>query len=171
MEYLLKKNLDNTSDRPIIYTNVANDMVIKCLIDTGADTPVWTSGETLFLKAFPDAELVDNILFELGGFGKENELVPVYRIPKFSIKSDYDNNIIVFNNLLVACYVKNSISTPLILSATMFKHTNYSIINIGEDVPILTINYNKNEYEIGIRFRNNKRLDKIYSFVQQKVCI
>lgn len=166
MEYLLKKNLDNTSDRPIIYTGVANDMVIKCLIDTGADTPVWTSGERLFLKAFPDAELVDDILFELGGFGKESELVPVYKIPKFVIKSDYDTNIIVFNNLLVACYIKNSISTPLILSATMFKHTNYSIINIGEDVPTLTINYSKREYEIGARFKNKRKLDKIYSFAQ-----
>lgn len=166
MEYLLKKNLDNTSDRPIIYTHVANDMVIKCLIDTGADTPVWTSGERLFLKAFPDAELVEDILFELGGFGKESELVPVYRIPKFALKSDYDGNIIVFNNLLVACYIKNSISTPLILSATMFKHTNYSIINIGEDVPMLSIHYNKKEYEIGTRYKNKGKLDKIYSFIQ-----
>lgn len=166
MAYLLKKNLDNKSDRPIIYTDVADDMVIKCLIDTGADTPVWTSGENLFLKAFPDAELVDDILFELGGFGKESELVPVYKIPKFMIKSDYDNNIIVFNNLLVACYIKNSISTPLILSATMFKHTNYSILNVGDDVPMLTINYNKSEYEIGMRFKNKKKLDKIYSFIQ-----
>lgn len=166
MAYLLKKNLDNKSDRPIIYTDVANDMIIKCLIDTGADTPVWTSGETLFLKAFPDAELIADILFELGGFGKESELVPVYKIPKFTLKSDYDNNIIVFNNLLVACYVKNSISTPLILSATMFKHTNYSIINVGEDIPMLTINYNKNEYEIGMRFKNKNKLDKIYSFIQ-----
>lgn len=166
MEYLLKKNLDNTSDRPIIYTDVANDMVIKCLIDTGADTPVWTSGQTLFLKAFPDAELVEDILFELGGFGKENELVPVYKIPKFTLKSDYDSSIIVFNNLLVACYIKNSISTPLILSATMFKHTNYSIIKIGEDVPVLTINYNKSEYEIGARFKNKRKMDKVYSFVQ-----
>ena len=166
MAYLLKKNLDNKSDRPIIYTDVANDMVIKCLIDTGADTPVWTSGETLFLKAFPDAELVNDILFELGGFGKESELVPVYKIPKFVLKSDYDNNVIIFNNLLVACYVKNSISTPLILSATMFKHTNYSIINVGEDAPIITISYNKHEYEIGMRFKNKNRLDKIYSFIQ-----
>lgn len=166
MAYLLKKNLDNKSDRPIIYTDVANDMVIKCLIDTGADTPVWTSGETLFLKAFPDAELVDDILFELGGFGKESELVPVYKIPKFALKCDYDNNVIVFNNFLVACYVKNSISTPLILSATMFKHTNYSIINVGEDIPMFTINYNKCEYEIGMRFKNKTKLDKVYSFIQ-----
>lgn len=166
MAYLLKKNLDNKSDRPIIYTDVANNKVIKCLIDTGADTPVWTSGETLFLKAFPDAKLVDDILFELGGFGKESELVPVYKIPKFVIKSDYDNNIIVFNNLLIACYIKNSISIPLILSATMFKHTNYSILNIGEDVPMLTINYNKSEYEIGMRYKDKKKLDRIYSFIQ-----
>lgn len=121
---------------------------------------------TLFLKAFPDAELIDDILFELGGFGKESELVPVYRIPKFTLRSDYDNNTIVFNNLLVACYIKNSISTPLILSATMFKHTNYSIINIGEEFPMLTITYTKTEYEIGKRFKNKKNLDKIYSFVQ-----
>ena len=166
MEYLLKKNLDNTSDRPIIYTQVAGNMVIKCLIDTGADTPVWTSGETLFLRAFPDAELVENILFELGGFGKESELVPVYKIPKFTLKSDYDSNIIVFNNLLVACYIKNSISTPLILSATMFKHTNYSIINIGKDVPMLIINYNKCEYEVGARFKDKRKMDKVYSFMQ-----
>lgn len=95
-------------------------------------------------------------MFELGGFGKESELVPVYKIPKFIIKSDYDYNIIIYNNLLVACYVKNSISTPLILSATMFKHTNYSILNIGKEVPMLTINYNKTEYEIGMRFKNDK---------------
>lgn len=166
MAYLLKKNLDNKSDRPIIYTDAANDMVIRCLIDTGANTPVWTLGEQLFLKAFPDAKLVDDILFELGGFGKESEVVPVYKIPKFVIKSDYDNNIIVFNNLLIACYIKKTIGTPLILSATMFKHTNYSILNVGEDAPMLTINYSKTEYEIGLRFKNKNRLDKIYSFIQ-----
>ena len=51
MEYLLKKNLDNTSDRPIIYTGVANDIVIRCLINTGADTQVLASGERLFSKS------------------------------------------------------------------------------------------------------------------------
>lgn len=48
----------------------------------------------------------------------------------------------------------------------MFKHTNYSILNIGKEVPMLTINYNKAEYEIGMRFKNDKKLDKIYSFIQ-----
>ena len=31
---------------------------------------------------------------------------------------------------------------------------------------MFTINYNKCEYEIGMRFKNKNKLDKIYSFIQ-----
>lgn len=51
MEYLLKKNLDNTSDRPAIYADVVNDMVIRCLMDIGADTPVLAQEKGYLVKA------------------------------------------------------------------------------------------------------------------------
>lgn len=167
MAYSLKKNLDNTKSRPAIYIE-ANDTNIKCLIDTGADTPVWTSGEELLLKAFPEAEIQKDLYFDLGGFGRENEEVPVYKIKEFIIKSDYDGEYIIFKNLLIACCARASISYPLILSATMFKHINYAVINLGKNAPSFKMSYNKREYEIRPILKNGKSniLDKIYSFAQ-----
>ena len=169
MVHSLEKNLDNTKSRPAIYVE-ANDAKIKCLIDTGADTPVWTSGEELLLKAFPDAKLQKDLYFDLGGFGVGNEKVPVYKIEEFIIKSDYDDEYIVFKNLLVACCTRDRISYPMILSATMLKHINYSIINIGKRAPLFKMKYSKREYEIRPIFKNgaNDILDKIYSFAQTK---
>lgn len=167
MVYSMKKNLDNTKSRPAIYIE-AKGTSVKCLIDTGADTPVWTSGEELLLKAFPAAELQKDLYFDLGGFGRENEEVPVYKIKEFIIKSDYDDEYIVFKNLIIACCVRNSISYPLILSATMFKHINYAVINFGKNAHLFKMSYTKREYEIRPIFKNGKSniLDKIYSFVQ-----
>lgn len=169
MEHLLKKNIDNTKVCPAICVE-AKDANIKCLIDTGADTPVWTFGAELLLKAFPNAELQRNLYFELGGFGKGREDIPVYKIPQFVIKSDYDNEYVLFKNLLVACCVRNSIPYPLILSATMFSHINYAIVNVGEDAPIFKMAFNKREYEIGPFFKNRRAniVNRIYSFSQNE---
>ena len=61
--------------RPII--SVAKD--ITCLIDTGADTPVWTQGSETLKDAF-HAERVKGKKFMLSGFGKEAEIVDVYNL-------------------------------------------------------------------------------------------
>ena len=167
MVYLLEKNIDNTRSRPAIFVKV-QDNNIKCLIDTGADTPVWTLGSDLLIKAFPDAELKKDLFFELGGFGKGKEKIPVYNIPVFTIKSDYSDDYIQFNNLLVACCIRNNIYYPLILSATMLSHTNYEIINFGKCAPLLRLRYEKREYEIRpvIKPGKTNTIDRIYSFTQ-----
>ncbi len=61
--------------RPVI--SIGDD--VTCLIDTGADTPVWTQGAEILEDVFK-AELVNGKKFILSGFGKEAEIVDVYRI-------------------------------------------------------------------------------------------
>ena len=48
-----------------------------CLIDTGADTPVWTRGSTVLQKEFT-AKRIEGKVFILSGFGKKSEVVDVY---------------------------------------------------------------------------------------------
>ena len=168
MAYSLKKNLDTKSSRPSIHIPINSKTTVRCLVDTGANMPVWTSGEELFKKAFAEAELQTDLTFIISGFGTGTEEAPVYKIPKFTIKSDYTEDFITFNNLLVACCTRPSITFPMILSATMFNKTNYSIINVGKEAQTFQIEHEKREYEIGkmISTYNNKTVSKIYSFIQ-----
>ena len=55
------------------------------LIDTGADTPVWCKGEAEFKDIFPHSEKMES-KFLLSGFGKEPEIVAVYKISEFKME-------------------------------------------------------------------------------------
>lgn len=170
MVYSLKKFLDNRREKPVIYVNTSNKS-IQCLIDTGADTPVWTKGEELLKRTFPNATLCNGLKFELGGFGGDKkELTPVYEIPELTIKSDEGNDYITFKGLLIACCMKSFIPYTLIISATMLKQMNYAIVNIGKQAPALEIEHEKSEYMIRpVRSnKNNSILNRIYSFSQDE---
>ena len=70
MEYLLKKKLLSLSDKPSFDLLIKNELKIRCLFDTGADTPVFTLGDDALCKYFPAAQLQNNLTYILSGFGK-----------------------------------------------------------------------------------------------------
>ena len=60
---------------------------ITCLIDTGANIPVWTRGSQKLINAF-QASLIKDKKFILSGFGKVAEKVDAFRISDFVLSGD-----------------------------------------------------------------------------------
>ena len=168
MGYLLKKKLLSSWDKPAFDLLIRDKLKIRCLFDTGADTPVFTLGDDALCKYFPDAQLQKELTYILSGFGKGSEEASVYKIPEFIIRSDFDDDCILFHNLYIASCFKPAIAYPFILSATMFSHMNYTIINEGKEAKCIEIQHSKPVYNIGmVNSRlDNTKLTKIYSFVE-----
>lgn len=180
MEYLLKK-LNSNGGRPIFRTTSGSGVDITCLLDTGADIPVFTLGVESLLLHYPEAEEVQNLCVVLHGFGKEPEIVPVYKIPNFKIIGS-NNAVIEYAILHVACTERSDIGVTMILSATMFSQMNYTIHNIGIDSSRLEIEYNDRLFYTGVRrLTGNEEIlndfkkkyggvpvDVVYSFTQSE---
>ncbi len=168
MGYLLKKKLLNVSDKPSFDMLIRNQLKMRCLFDTGADTPVFTLGDDALCKYFPDAQFEKELTYILSGFGKGSEEASVYKIPQFILKSDFDDDYIQFNNLYVASCFRPVLAYPFILSATMFGHMNYMIVNEGNDAKCIKIQHSKLLYNIGIVSSklDSTKLAKVYSFME-----
>ena len=89
MSKILIMQLSNKRIKPIFTTITPANKQIKCLLDTGADMPVWCGSEGLLKIVFPKVELIDK-KFLLGGFGRKAEMVDVYKISKFFIRNGED---------------------------------------------------------------------------------
>ncbi len=168
MELLLKKRLLNLFDKPSFDLVIRNELRLRCLFDTGADTPVFTLGDNALCKYFPEAQLQPEFAYILSGFGKGMETASVYNIPELIIKSDFDNDYIKFNNLYIASCFRPAIAYPFILSATMFSHTNYTIVNEGEEAKCIKIQHDKPIYHVKALCSgaDNTNLTKICSFAE-----
>ena len=79
MELLLKKKLLNLSDKPSFDLVIRSELRLRCLFDTGADTPIFTLGDSALCKYFPDAQLQPDFTYILSGFGKGMETASVYK--------------------------------------------------------------------------------------------
>lgn len=149
--------------RPVI--SLADD--ITCLVDTGADTPVWTQGSESLEKLF-NAKQIAGKKFLLSGFGKDPEIVDVYDVSDVELTGDNGEKII-FKNLTVACTSRPSMVAYLILPATALSHTNYTIRNVGVKTPIVEIEHDKDEYFVNPIYRmdDNRFVDRVYSFANE----
>ena len=133
------------------------------MLDTGADIPVWCGSEGLLKIVFPTVQLIDK-KFLLSGFGRKPEMVGVYKIPEFMIKKEDEN--LTFQNLYIASSFGRNFGCDLILSATMFSHMDYSILNRKKETPVLEITYDRDVYYTQL-IPNQRRTDfveKIFSF-------
>lgn len=119
------------------------------LIDTGADTPVWCKGEKEFLDLFPDAEKLDS-KFILSGFGKEPEVVDVYKLSEFSLTDG--NEDVLYRNLVLAVTNRPQINVDLILPSSLFDHMIVEIDRMTSVVyPHITIQSQTKEYPVFFR--------------------
>ena len=89
------------------------------MIDTAADTPVWCKGKDEFLDIFSDAEKLES-KFVLSGFGKEPEIVDVYRIPDFRLSDGKEA--VTYKNLVLAVTDRPQMNVDLILPSSLFDH-------------------------------------------------
>ena len=137
--------LFNSKNRPS-FSYMRNDMEIMALMDTGAETPVWCTGEETFCIAYPDAIRQDWIA-EIRGFGKESEEAAVYLIPEFSLSDRMEEYKI--RNLLVAVCDHPLIGYNFVMSDTMFSAADTYIHRIGKKS--LEILYKKDAYSCMVK--------------------
>ncbi len=168
MGLLLKKKLLNLYDKPSFELATRNELKLRCLFDTGADTPVFTLGDIILCKYFPDAQLQPDCTYMISGFGQGIETASVYKIPELVIKSDFDDDYIRFDNLYIASCSRPAIAYPFILSATMFSHMNYTIVNEGQEAKCIKIQHEKSVYNIVPVYSkaDNTKLAKICCFIE-----
>lgn len=163
MSKTLSLQLSNKSAKPVFTTKTPADRQIKCMLDTGADMPVWCGSEGLLKIVFPKVQLIDK-KFLLSGFGRKPEMVGIYKIPEFMIKAEDES--LTFQNLYMASSFGRNFGCDLILSATMFSHMDYSILNRKKETSVLEITYDRDVYYTQL-IPNQRRTDfveKIFSF-------
>lgn len=168
MSKILYMQLSNKNTKPIFKTMTPSDKQINCMLDTGADMPVWCGSKGLLKVVFPQAELV-NKKFLLSGFGRNPEVVDIYRIPIFLVKNE--EGFLTFQNLYMASSFGRNFGCDLILSATMFKHMDYAILNRDRNTPVLEIVYDRDVYYTQL-ISNEKYaniIDRICSFASDKI--
>ena len=141
---------------------------LTCLIDSGADTPVWTKGAerlTLFYKA----DKLEEKKFLLSGFGNGYEIIDVYKISNVELVGVDENGSkdkIIFKNIIVGCTSRPSMVADLILPNTAFSHMNLTIRNLKVLYPTVEIEHEKEEYFVNPIYRmdDDRFVDKVYSF-------
>ena len=68
--------LFNRKNRPSV-SYFSNGIEVSALLDSGAETPVWCTGEKRFLRAYPDA-VKQQWDSEIRGFGEGSERGSVF---------------------------------------------------------------------------------------------
>lgn len=163
MSKTLTLPLSNKTSKPVFTVITPAGRQIKCMLDTGADMPVWCGSEGLLKIVFPAVQLADK-KFLLSGFGRKPEMAEVYKIPEFMIKAGDES--LTFQNLYIASSFGRNFGCDLILSATMFRHMDYSILNRKKKISVLEITYDRDVYYTQL-IPNQRRtdfIDKIFSF-------
>jgi hypothetical protein len=159
----LKFNLQrggSTYDKPII-KNIDGELNPLCLIDTGANTPVWCRGEADLKEYYPDC-VKENSVFIISGFGTGIEIADVYKIPDF-VLSDGKNKI-YYKDLLIAV-INRDFSFHMIISYTMLNKMNISIEtfenkdNTHTIAPILNLNSLSEFYTIRPKYINLEKYE------------
>ncbi len=165
MSKVLNLQLTNENVKPVFEVSAGAEL-ISCMLDTGAEMPVWCGAKELFVAAFPDAVLYEN-KFILGGFGGKGALVDVYRIPCFSILGMSDDTGVVFQNMYCAVQFDRGFGCDLILSATLFGKMDYTILNrISSLDRRLRLEYDKDSYTVGVKLKKDF-VKNIYTFIQK----
>lgn len=107
----------NRDMRPIVLNEAYINM--RLLFDTGAGIPVWATTNYHLRYFFPNADKTKH-LFRLSGFGGKGSDVPVYVLPRFTIKGE-NGNFVEFHQLHVT-FANRDDPYTMIVSYNMFEH-------------------------------------------------
>ena len=152
-------NITLHSPRPIFKAYI-NNVKITCMLDTGADIPVFCKGLDLFKEYFINTENITPFKKSLlGGFGKDKEDTVLYNIPSVQLADTKES--LIYHNMKIAVVLKPAIPCDLILSASLFTKMKYTIDCLGNNHYLL-IEANRATYGVG--FYNPK--DTIYIFAE-----
>lgn len=159
------------SDKAVVYFPAEDGSDISCMIDTGANVPIWFMGENFIKLHYPSAVKTDKLTI-IHGLGKNPLMdVPVWRIPIFSITDD-NGETMVFHDLLMPVIEASKFLFNMLIPLTMLNRTRFSFdytqsVNYGS----FEIQANKEDYYIRPIYvkEDNKYLNKIQAFMQDEV--
>ena len=114
--------------------------LIRILYDSGANIPVWCTGEEYLLIAYPDAIKTEYVC-HVSGFGRGRDAGSVYIIPRFELRDGAC--VLSVLNLMIAVVEKQLIGCDFIVSETMMEKTNTFTYRIGQK--LLQIDYEKED--------------------------
>lgn len=141
----LSLKLFNRKHRPsfVFYENGSE---VYALLDTGAETPVWCAGKSLFEAIYPNA-IKRNSKCKIYGFGKEYEEALVYVIPEFKL---YDEKCTYkIKGLYVAVCSRPNLGYDFIFSDTMFSKADTYIFRRNNKR--LEVHFDKEEYICAVK--------------------
>lgn len=146
--------------RPFFSIDVGG-YTIRCLIDSGADIPVWCKSLELFQLCFPKAVFFKDTAIR--GFGKGAEECSIYLVDDLAL-CDQNDNRMNFKRFKVAVLDKPSIPCELILSITLFSKME-CLFDYRSHPPQISIVGDKDEYGVGIY----QDTDSVYVFYEEDV--
>lgn len=139
-------NITLESPRPIFKAFI-NEFPIKCMLDTGADMPVFCKGEALFTEL--SGKMGGATRFRsssIGGFGKHDEHAMLWNMDEFVLSDKKES--ILYKGMKIALLDKPRIPCDMILSASMLMKMKYSI-DCSSKKHTLTIAADRNMYGVG----------------------
>ncbi len=119
LEFKIDRN-----DKPLIYIAGEHESRTSCLIDTGANMPVWFIGWKYLSYRYPAAYKTDNMTI-INGIGNSPIIdVPIWIIPCFRMQDD-SGNLIVYNDLPVAVLESSRFAFDMIIPLTMLNRMDF----------------------------------------------
>ncbi|MBQ9513145.1 MAG: hypothetical protein IJR58_08120 [Lachnospiraceae bacterium] len=120
--------LSKRLSRPFFDYDTGTEM-ISVLFDTGANIPIWCTGEALLLSAYPDAHRINQKQI-VRGFGKNPESGEVFQIPVFELKDE--NTAYRLHNLQFIVLDRPEIGCDFLICPGMFAKSDYYVTNRGK---------------------------------------
>ena len=169
IEKVLKFQIEK-NDKAVLYFNSENGKEISCMIDTGANVPIWFMGEDFLKKKYPSAVKTDKITV-IHGLG-ENPLwdVPVWQIPEF-ILTDDEGETLLFHDLLLPVIEAEQFSFNMLLPLTMLNRTRFTFdYRSSAGYGYFTIEADKQDFYIHPVYvaGHENYLNRIQAFLQKE---
>lgn len=158
-------NITLYSPRPI-FTAYINNVPFRCMLDTGADIPVFCKGTELFKELTKGMGEISEFKSSLiGGFGKTEENTMLWNMEDFAL-SDRKHTLI-YKKMKAAVINKPNIPCDMILSASMFMKMKYTIdcsssrhmLSIMAERDIYGVGYYDKKETIYIFTENNRQIE------------
>lgn len=164
-ENSIKFKLSKVSIKPFFELKIENRSV-KCLYDSGADTPVWVADAPLFSDVFPNAIKLNEV-FHISGFGgKECTELPAFEIPVFRFGP------VTFARMVIATDYNRKFGCDLVLGSSLFRHARVLVDRFNQDdlnhPPSVTYQFDRKFYKV-MTFKENGIIKRSVILSQETV--
>jgi len=158
------------SDKAVLYITGEDGADISCMIDTGANVPIWFMGEDFLKLRYPSARKTDKLTI-IHGLGKDPIVdVPIWNIPKFVIIDDNGENLI-FHDMPMPVLNARQYSFNMLIPLTMLNRMRFTFDYFKSSVyAYFTIETDKTDYYIRSIYLpgNPVYLNRIQAFLQDE---